>query len=247
MINRKIFPGKINISFPWDLSERLTGPAVMFDIISASFNIIYLTLNTKELYVVTKENVIQALEILPDAALIGEVDDPILKEILKNKFIASNSPTVITQTYLQDRRIILITNNGTHTLNELSQKGANPIIIGHYANIHTVAEMLIKKTNQSQIITLIPSGGREQTYADDPNLQEDLFCAEAMRDILTAHQPDFDKLYRKSKSSLKKQYKLSGIPRQSTLDIIFGSLDKYPIIPFCLKQPNGLLKIIVNS
>jgi phosphosulfolactate phosphohydrolase-like enzyme len=236
---------EINISFPWDLPQKLSGPAVMFDVVSASFNMIYLVSHVKAVYAVNKTKIIDAIEKFPQAGLIGESDDPKLFDILKDKFLAKNSPTDITQLKnISNKSILLLTNNGTHTLNELMDKGCNPVIIGHWANLHAVTEFLLNNSKNNNTITLVPSGGREMVFSKDPNLKEDLYCAQAMQGILNGNQPDIEKLIKYSLDAMVIQYAKTKFPRQSTLDLIYKSTDKYPIVPICKRDTSGFLKII---
>src|SRR3989344_2527660 len=114
MTPKSFYHRKITISFPWDLPEKVSGPAVMFDVKAASHK----------------------------------------------------------------KKVILITNNGTHTINELWEKGVSPIMIAGYSNLQTVANWLLRNYLDTPMITLVPSGGREERYAQNRNLLEDLLCAQ---------------------------------------------------------------------
>jgi phosphosulfolactate phosphohydrolase-like enzyme len=228
--------GKIDISFPWDLPDRLTGPAVMLDVISASFNIVYLVGHAKELYVTTHANVYAALENVPDAVLIGESDDPVLKK----KFIATNSAAMIVQTPVEGKKVIFISFNGTQTIGELLDKGAKPVIVANYANMHAVAKWLLSQHQLSDSITLVPSGGREEIFAANHNLDEDLLAALALEELLRGNEPDFETYFKKSRQSLLRNYPIDKQPSKS-LPFVFTASDTYPVIPICEKLPNGLL------
>lgn len=232
-----IFSGKIAISFPWDLPEKFSGPTVMFDVNSASHNIAYLSAIC-ELYVVSKDNVWKALDIIKDAVLVGESDDPELKK----KFYARNSASEIIKADLKNQKVILITNNGTKTINEIWDKGASPIIACDYANLHTVANWLIENYMGAAEITLVPAGGREAIYSPDPNLLEDLICAQAMADLLKGKVPDLKSGFDRSIKYIHKTNPISS-PSGADLQELFTTKDKFRTVPVCFMHKNGILEI----
>lgn len=232
-------PKRINISFPWELPNKLSGPAVIFDVVASSHNIAYLVNKVDELYVVTKETVHFALKEIPEALLIGESDDPQLKD----KFFASNSASSITQADLKDKKVILITNNGTHTLNEIWDKGARPSVVGGYANLHTVINWLLSHANITESITLVPSGGRESVFANNPNLLEDLLCAKAAKDLLQGRTPDLEDYFAASREFINRCYPQNWSTKERDLALIFASFDLYPVVPICEKLSNGLMHL----
>lgn len=233
-----IFSGKIAIFFPWDLPEKFSGPTVMFDVNSASHNIAYLSGICEELFVVTKNNVWKALDIVKDAVLVGESNDLELNK----KFFARNSASEIIKADLKNKKVILITNNGTKTINEIWDKGASPIIVCDYANLHTVANWLFENYMGASAITLVPAGGREAIYSLDPNLLEDLICAQAMEDLLKGKEPDLKSGFVRSIKYIHKTNPSSS-PSEADLKEIFTPKDKFRTVPVCFKHKNGLLEI----
>lgn len=79
-------PKESVILWPWEIKGPIKGPAVMFDVLAASHNIIHLSQKARRLFTVTKDSVFDALERYPDAVLIGEVEDPDLYAKLKDWF-----------------------------------------------------------------------------------------------------------------------------------------------------------------
>ncbi|OGG09613.1 hypothetical protein A2154_03090 [Candidatus Gottesmanbacteria bacterium RBG_16_43_7] len=236
----KVFSaGNINICFPWDLPFKLTGPVVMFDILAASFNIIYLSGITSELWVVSNDTVHMALEKINDAVLVGESTDPRLHQ----KFSVTNNPVDIVNANLKSKKVILITNNGTQTLGELWTKGARPVIIGHYVNSNAVIKYLRNNYAESAGISLVPSGGREEVFHADPNLKEDLYCAQAYADLLAGNNPDYNSLFEKSRESFAIQYPPTSQPTPAQLSLIF-QIAKYDTVPICRKESSGILQVV---
>lgn len=233
------YQGEIVISFPWDLPEKVSGVAVMFDVNAASHNISYLTSIASELFAVDKKNVWRALDAIPDAVLVGESDD----EGLAERFYVSNSASLLGKADLKGKKVILITNNGTHTLNELREKGAGPIIAAGYANLQTVSNFLLDNFISAKRITLVPSGGREEIYAKNRNLLEDLLCAKAMEKILSGEKPDLKETFIKSRKFIDATNPQYWPTKEADLDLIFTVKDLYKVVPVCRKYKNGILQI----
>lgn len=238
-MKKNYFKGKIRISFPWDLPNRIHGPAVMFDVNAASHNIAYLTTVVKELFVATKDNIRRALDLIPDAVLVGESDDPDLQD----KFLVSNHASNINRADLKNKKVILITNNGTHTLNELWQKGAGPIVAAHYANLQTAVYWILSNFINSPVITLVPAGGREAIYAKNHNLLEDLLCAQAMEKLLRGKKPDLKTDFARARKYIDEHNPQYWPTKEDDLKLIFTKKDLYKVVTVCVKDKNGLLKI----
>lgn len=235
----KTYSGEITISYPWELPNKIRGPAVMFDVVAASHNISYLVRNVDALYVVTQDTVHFALEELPHAVLVGESDDPALQD----KFVASNSASIIAHTDLKGKKVILLTYNGTYTLHEIWDKGARPVIIADYANLHTVVKWLQMQEGDTESITLVPSGGREKEHSSHPNLLEDLLCAKAAEELLQGKTANLQKDFAKSRNFINQNYPQYWPTKDADLDLIFTAFDIYPVVPACEKLQNGLLKV----
>lgn len=242
-MSKNFYEGKINIFFPWDLPDKISSPAVMFDVVAASHNIAYLVNRVKELYVVTKVNVREALRLIPDGVLIGESDDEQLRNELQDKFIFNNTASSIAKADVGGKKVILITNNGTHTLSELWDKGARPIILAGYANLQTVVDWLLKETIYEEMITLVPSGGREKIFSANPNLVEDFLCARAAESLMRGIMPNFEEDFIKAKEFIDQYYPKDWPTKEADLALIFTNKNLYPVVPVCLKHENGLLYI----
>lgn len=236
---KKQYHGEINIFYPWDLPEKLSGPAVVFDVYAASRNIIDLLGRADELYVATGANALTALAEIPGSILIGETDNP---EIEKRFHMASNHPLKVAQCDVTGKKVILLTNNGTHTIHEASQKGALPVIAASYPNLHTAVGFLLDHYSDTKTITLIPAGGREEEYKDDPNVLEDLLCAQAMKKLLEGKIPDFQKDFKILHEYMDKRY----IPKPTSEDyrITLTDKDYFPRVPVCRPLSGGIMRVI---
>lgn len=237
---------KSEIYWPWELRQgmfKAPRPAVMFDVIAASYNIIYLSKQANELYVTTKEAVEDTLAKVPDALLIGEIDEPALYEKLKNKFVATNSPRAIAKVDVTERKVILISNNGTHTLSELLKFGAGPVFVGHYANITALTTILNQQTSQEPIL-LVPSGGREINFKKDPNLYEDLACARTVQKLLLGNSVNFNADFSAIRRRISAQYG-SSPPSPETINLLMQA-DIFLVVPRCHRTGDNLIRVTVS-
>lgn len=227
------------ILWPWEIKGPIDRSAVMFDVLAASYNIIHLAGKAQRLFTVTEETVADALELFPDAVLIGETDDLQLYEMLKDRFIASNSPTVVVRADVDGKDVILITNNGTHTLAELIDHQANPVIVGHWVNIGAVIEYL--RALGSSSVYLVPSGGREERFKIfGGKLMEDWYCAEAMADLLAGKPHDYNSDFSKSKQSIRDQYNNS---KEDELVPILLQANITRTVPVCYQLSHGIIEV----
>lgn len=229
------FSQSIEINFPWELPKRISGPAVMFDVVAASRNIIHAVRDAKAVNLATGDSVFDVLRKRPEAVLLGESPDPRLKD----KFAATNSASAIAKADISGKKVIILTNNGTHTVSELVEKGAAPVAVGHYANMEALVNWIRK--NNFPRLTLVPSGGREPVFADNPNLTEDRLCAEAVRDMLLGRKVDFDKQFADSLTAMREEY--PELPIENDLNLIFTIQNQYTVIPVVSVTADGLLAV----
>lgn len=227
--------------WPWELPPKLEGPAVMFDVVSASTNIANLVGRARQLYLVTKENVETAVEAIPEALLIGETDDENLRKKLETRFVATNSTAEIIRASVEGKDVILITNNGTHTVSELLATGADPVAVGSFVNLRACADWILKHKHW-QNVTLVPSGGREIFFAANPRLPEDFTCAKAMEDLLLGKQQDLGQIIEAAKELMKLPYK-DKYPAPENIAIIFQAKDTFPVVPVCKRLASGLVQV----
>jgi phosphosulfolactate phosphohydrolase-like enzyme len=239
MNSTKLYNPEIQISFPWEISGSITGVAVVIDVNSASHNISYLLSNASELYVASKENVHLALQEIPDAVLMGESDDISLRD----KFISDNDAVSVVNTKVKGKKVILLSYNGTQTLNEVWTKGARPVVSASYPNFHSTIKWLMDRDNSINKIYLVPSGGRENLYSENRNLLEDLLCAQAFKSQLQGIQPDFYSLFSKSILFLNEVTQNNPNKQEEKYKLIFASKDSYNVVPICQKLQNGLLRV----
>jgi phosphosulfolactate phosphohydrolase-like enzyme len=227
----------IHVAFPWELPDKMTGPGVVIDVNCASHNIAYLLTQTEKLYLATQNNADFALSEIPESVIIGESDDINIQK----KFISDNDAVSIVNTNVNNKKVILLTFNGTQTIYEALEKGANPVIAASYPNLHIVCNWLIEQNFPE--ITLIPAGGREKMYSPNHNLLEDLLCAESMKSYLTGKKPDFEDVFSKSQEFIKLNSRDNNFNYDKRFKLIFTPTDSYPVIPICRKLPNGLIKV----
>lgn len=236
----KISPQESVILWPWEINSPIKGPAVMLDVLAASYNVIHLVRMTRRLFTVTMDSVRDAMEQFPDAFLIGETDDPTLSQKLRKKFVSSNSPVSVINAPVIGKIVILITNNGTHTLSELIDHYASPVIIGHWINISAVADYLLASRTHGEI-HLIPSGGREQVFARvGGKLTEDYTCAEALRNLLLGKPRDFEDDFRRSRDSIAAQYPVP--QKEDDLALIFQT-NTTDVVPICSPISSGIIEV----
>jgi phosphosulfolactate phosphohydrolase-like enzyme len=232
----------IGLCWPWNIPEekfRFKGPAVVFDINAATYNIASLVGRAKELFLSTKAGVVAALDRLPHAVLIGEVDDPILKEKLKGVFVSSNNPISIDGVDIRGKQVILITNNGTETISEVLAAGAHPVYSGHYANFSSIVYHL--RSKGASRVALVPSGGREAIYEGRRKLVEDLLCAQAMQRALggleVSPNDDFP--------LLREQIFGGFYSERNRIQVINHELqmDIFDVVPICERVDEALIRV----
>ncbi len=229
------------IYWPWELKERtiqLTGPAVVFDVMAATYNMIFIVQRAKELYVTTKTGVKAAIKSLPDAVLIGEVDDPVLYDELKDVFISSNSPASIQKADVANKRVILISNNGTHAASEVLDAGASSVRVGHYANFFAVVDQLRLDGRE---VTLVPSGGSEAIFAANPKLIEDSLCARSMQRALKGERIDLPSDFERIRREMNLYYG-SHMPTSADMDVVFQE-NTFSIVPWCERVDEALIRV----
>ena len=233
----RMLPKESIILWPWEIKGPIEGPAVMFDVLAASHNIIYLSQKAKRLFAVTKNSVFDALERYPDAVLIGEVEDPHLYAKLKDKFISDNAPSRVLAADVSGRDVVLITNNGTHTLSELIDHGANPVIVGHWINIDAVVAYI--RRQKGHRIHLVPSGGRDKVFENiGGKLMEDWYCAEATRDLLRGQARDFENDIRQSREFIN-----SVAPQDEDELLLILRLNSTNVVPLCYPISSGIIEV----
>lgn len=242
MLENSPFQGIIRISFPWDLPERVEGPAVIFDVNAASRNIASLAQRAESLYVADTRTVFRALKSIPEAIFLGESEDPrIAKRLLKN----NNSASWISEAPAEGKKVILITNNGTQAIHEVWNKGGRPVAIGSYPNLDTVIRWLLIEYRETPVITLVPAGGREKIYKHNRNLLEDLLCARAAAKLLRGESVDREDDYRRAREYMEKHY--PSPPKEEDLQLIFPPKDTIPVVPVCEEVEKGLIKIRIAN
>lgn len=227
----------IKIMWPWEIKSPIEGPAVMFDVLAASHNIIHLSQKARRLFTVTKNGALEALGRFPDAVLIGETDNSQLYEKLQSKFISSNQPSSVLAVDVSGRDVILITNNGTHTIVELIDKGANPVIVGHWINIDAVTEYI--RISNSKRIYLVPSGGREKIFEHiGGKLMEDWYCAEAMRGRINGQSRNYENDFIKSREFIH-----SVAPQDEDELLLILRLNSTTVVPLCYPISFGIIEV----
>ena len=233
----KAAPKESVILWPWEIKSPIEGPAVMFDVLAASHNIIHLAQIAKRLFTVTKKKVLEALDRYPDAVLIGETDNPQLYAQLKEKFISSNQPSTVLRADVANKDVVLITNNGTHTLSELIEHQANPVIVGHWINIDAVVAYL--RNQKGDRIHLVPSGGREKIFENvGGKLMEDWYCAQAMKDLIIGTSRDYKNDFRASREFIH-----TIAPQDEDELLLILRVNTTNVVPLCYPISSGIIEV----
>ena len=114
----------------------------------------------------------------PDAILVGEREERKIPG-----FDLGNSPTQIITSDIKGKIIIHCTTAGTNGI--VNAINASTIISGSFVNADAIVNY-IKQVNPEKV-SLVAMGYRAEITAD-----EDIFCAEYIRDRLTGIDPDFE-------------------------------------------------------
>lgn len=223
---------KAEIYWPWELQESLNGIAIIIDINAATTNIsMILARKAKNLFIVNSENVVKIKEDNPGCFVTGE------SNILPHNFFdANNCTNVIAKLPLENKTILYMSNNGSRTIELAIQKQAKYVIACSFTNIHSVVNCLEK--HQEEKIYIIPSGDKQ---FKDPKVVEDQVCAEAIKDLIVKNPIEWDNLFTRGKDFISKSYSDFS---EEEVSMQF-SLDKYPVVPLCIKDDKGLIKVTI--
>lgn len=228
------------VTICWAVENEKTpirGAAGVTDVVAATFNILKLLRDSKELYIVRDNSAaLRALKMFPKALLVGESTEPGLP------FFCSNSPPKVMKLDVKGKTIIQKTNNGTTAVADAIARGAEPVFEFHWANLKTTANWL--KKQRASRVTLIASGGREDVFkSHQGHLMDDWYCAEALSKLLNGEKIDYRKYFLQSRRSIKKQYP-QGDPSPETLALVFDEKETFPnIIPLFKSEEDGIVSV----
>jgi 2-phosphosulfolactate phosphatase len=223
---------RIKIFWPWEIPSKADGIFVVADVYAATTNIAsFLTRGAKNLLVVNKDSIFETRKKFNDAVVIGEG----LADVPIGFFDATNVPWDNFDIKVKGKTIIYMTNNGTKVIEELFNRGAKIISAVSFANISKVADWL--KKNIDSEINLIPAG--EGSFKDK-RAYEDLACVEALRDLLLGRKVPFQVTFKKIKKYICENYHSADF--DTDFKIILKR-DRYPVLPFCKREKEGLIRI----
>lgn len=221
---------KIKMSWSWELPEMINGIAIIIDINAATTNIsMILARKAKELFIVNENNVARLKEKYSGCLVTGE------SESLPNDFFdANNCTNVIAKLPIENKTVLYMSNNGSRAIELAFSKNAQKIVICSFTNIHTVANWLIKQ--RTKVIYLIPVGDKQ---FEDPKVLEDKACADTLNDLLRGKPVKWRTIFVETKKYISTHY--ADFSEEETA--MQFSVDKYPVLPLCIKDEKGLIRI----
>jgi 2-phosphosulfolactate phosphatase len=163
-----------------DGARKAEGLAVIIDVFRAFSVVCYIIAEgaSRIIPVAEIEDAFLLKKKFPGAILIGEREE---KKI--EGFDLGNSPTHILCADLKGKTIIHCTTAGTNGL--INAVNASEVITGSFVNADAIVNYI--KSSGHKKVSLVAMGYRAKETAD-----EDIFCAEYIRDKLTGVETDFD-------------------------------------------------------
>lgn len=222
---------KIQIYWPWELPQVINGIAVIIDVNAATTNIsMLLARKAKELFIINENSVIQLKEKHPGCLITGESNT-----IPNGFFDANNCTNIIAKLPIEDKTILYMSNNGSRTIELAFTKKAKKVLICSFTNIHIVTNWLRKQ--QTEEIYLIPAGDKQ---FKDPKVLEDKICAEAINALLNGKSIKWESIFIEVKEYISTHY--TDFSNEETA--MQFAVDKYPVLPLCIKDVKGQIRII---
>lgn len=221
---------KIQIYWPWELPEVINGIAVIIDVNAATTNIsMLLARKAKELFIVNENNVARLKEKHPGCLVIGE------SNTLPNGFFdANNCTNIIAKLPIESKTVLYMSNNGSRTIELTFMKNAKQVVTCSFTNIHIVTNWLHKQ--QAEVIYLIPAGDKQ---FKDPKVLEDKVCTDAIDAILKGKSLKWENIFSEAKEYISTHY--ADFSEEETA--IQFAVDKYPVLPLCIRDGEGLIRI----
>lgn len=221
---------KTEIYWPWELPPTLEGTAVIIDINAATTNIcMILARKAKNLFIVNSTNVVEIKERNPGCLVTGESDS-----LPHDFFDANNCTNVIARLPIEHKTTLYMSNNGSRTIELAIQKKATNVLVCSFTNIHRVVQWM--KEHSAEKVYIIPSGEKKFT---NPKVVEDQVCAEAVKALISGNPVDWNMLFNRVKKFIRESY--DDFSEEETA--MQFSLDSYPVLPLCMRDERGLIKV----
>lgn len=230
---------KIQILWPWELPDKLSGTtAIVVDIFAASSNIAnLLSKNTREIILANNKNVLTYKKKYQDSLTVGESMDANLKNI----FDCDNSADNIDKLSVSGRSIIYMSNNGSRIIEEIIDKEPSRVAAGSL----TVASALKRWIQKERIddLVIVPAG--EINLAKElPNKKamEDMICSRILKEVISGREDDFSPDIDVAKNFVRKFYSVFTTKLEEEIDIVF-TIDRYRVLPLCFRGEDGIIHI----
>jgi phosphosulfolactate phosphohydrolase-like enzyme len=223
--------------WPWEMPSKVGGTVFVADVWAATTNIAhFLTHKAARLLIVNSASIRRVKKQFPEALTIGESLD-----LPKNFFDVSHIPPASTNADVTGRTVIYMSNNGTRIMEDVFAKGAQDVITITFSNLPSVVSWLKNRTEKA--ITVVLSG--EITFTDRKSM-EDLYCAQALRDMLSDGKADISYYVEKSREFMISMYRKINVKRDRDFEVALQP-GLYPVVPVCTKLEEGLIEITPAS
>jgi phosphosulfolactate phosphohydrolase-like enzyme len=212
----------------WDLPNILTGTVLVIDVFAATTNLaIISSKGPKRLFLANDQNIEQTHKNFLDAVVIGESN-----RLPRSFYEVSNSPRKIRDAELSGRVVIYSSINGTRAIENVLDRSMLSVLALSFTNIGIAVEYV--RNLQTESITFITSGdeGRETV--------EDRACAETFVKLYNGEKVDWDANYQIVSRFVQDFY--GKPPDYENIPLIL-SVDKYPVVPETIKNPDGTVEV----
>lgn len=215
----------IDILWPWELENLAGKTAIVIDLMAATSNIaLLLGKGVKKLIVVNKENVLKAKEVYKNAIVVGEH-----YQLPAGFFDYSNFPSDVNKIPTTEA-ILYMTTNGSYVIEKALSKKAKYVLTGSILNLNAINQYLHR--SRTKEVILIPAGRR----VSNGKANEDFLCAEMFSKVLNNGKLNYDEYIVEIKKAILRDYGPDDfLDQKRDLDIVFN-LNKYNVVPICLKE-----------
>ncbi len=228
---------KATIVWPWKLPEKLPNNSliVVADVYAATSNIsLFLAKGVKRLIIVNEKNVVLAKKQYGDALVIGES-----RVLPPDFFIAPNIPSTHTNLNFKDKTILYMSNNGSKAIELIIRKGAETVLAASYLNMQGITQYLMD--NETKQIFFVPAGDFD---LPGKNALEDMVYFKGLNSIFEKKDINLTQLINESIKYISSYYQ--GPFFNSDMDLIFD-VNKYPAVPICQLDEDGLIQVKCNT
>jgi phosphosulfolactate phosphohydrolase-like enzyme len=163
-----------------------------------------------------------------------------LSEVAARTDRVDNSPLVAANVDLRDRRIVLVTTNGTralHVATSLPSLGGGSALLGSFLNARACAEQI--RASGARRVALMPAGDFE---TGAPRI-EDECCADALTALLAGDEPSFTALFERIRSDDRVRRRLERNPAFAEDLAIALQTDLTSAVPEARRAEDGLLRL----